>query len=176
MKHLLLSAGLTAVTIMIGTAANAQTADTTRERQMEAYRTYVQSQGTAPAEAGQKELAQAPKPVAVVAPANTDGVKTTVEKTTTKTYDVSKRKVGLVGGRAFPTRTETVDGGEVKEVTVNGVEVEKEVVKPDQMEGKEPKGAEGDYYTGRRGIRAYKDEEKKPNSNLDVHFTGKFNN
>jgi len=175
MNKMLLSAGLTAVTIMISAAANAQMSDEARAKQMDAYRAQVQAQGTTPVEAGQK-MPSVPVTAVVKTTTPVDGTTTTVEKTTTKSYDVSKRKVGLVGGRAFPTRTEKVDGGEVKEVTVNGVEVEKEVIKPDQMEGKTVESDGGDYYSGKRGVQAYKAEEEKPNSNLDVHYTGRFNN
>ena len=185
MNKMLLSAGVAVTVIMISAAANAETAtDTSRDRQMEAYRAYVQSQGTGAIEAGQADIA-AGKPAAnvntttaivpVVAP-TTDGVTTTVEKTTKTDYDVRKRKVGLVGGRAFPAKETKVEGGETKEVTVNGVPTVKEVIKADPMERKTPEGPEGDYYSGKRGVEAYKVEETKPNSNLDVHFTGKFNN
>jgi len=173
MKKLLLSAGLVAATIIISGAANAESGTPSKEKQLEAYRAYVAAQGTQPTEAGQAAIVAAPvTPVT----ATSVGATTTVEKTTTKTYEVSKRKVGLIGGRSFPTRKETVDGGEVKEVTVNGVETEKAVVKPDQMEGKAIDSNGGDYYAGRRGVQEYKEEAEKPNSNLDVHFTGRFNN
>jgi len=178
MNRLLLSAGLTAATILLSGAANAQTdTDANHERQMEAYRTYVSSQGTKPTETGQAAIAAGNNntpPVSVPAATSSE---TTVEKTTKTNYDVSKRKVGLVGGRPFQPKTEKVEGGETKEVTVNGVETENEVVKPDPMEGKTLGTDEaGDYYTGKRGVQAYKPEEKKPNSNLDVHYTGHFNN
>jgi len=183
MKTMLLSAGLVATTIMISAAANAQTTtDANREKQMEAYRTYVQSQGTAPTETGQAALAKGVPAANTNTTATTrvdtpaDGVTTTVETTTKTNYDIRKRKVGLVGGRPFPAKETKVDGGETKEVTVNGVPVVKEVIKADPMEGKTPEGPEGDYYSGKRGVEAYKVEETKPNSNLDVHFTGKFNN
>jgi hypothetical protein len=176
MKKLLLSAGLTAATILISAAANAQdTTDATRERQLEAYRAYVAAQGTKPTEAGQATLAAGntnTPPAAATTPVNGT---TTVEKTTTKTYDVSTRKVGLVGGRPFPARTETVDGGEVKEVTVDGMQTETDVVKPDPMAGQTDKPATGNYFTGPRGVTAYEGTAKQPNSNLGVHYTGSFN-
>ena len=175
MNKMLLSAGFAAVTIMLSAAANAD--EPSKDKQMEAYRAYVAAQGTAPSEAGQAAMAAgAPAATAVVTTTTPIGATTTVEKTTTKSYDISKRKVGLVGGRPFTPRKEEVAGGVTKEVTVNGVETENEVVKPDPMEGKTIDAGGGDYYSGKRGVQAYKPEEEKPNSNLDVHFTGHFNN
>lgn len=176
MNKMLLSAGFVAATIMISGAANAQDGAATKEKQMEAYRAYVQSQGTAPTEAGQAATLKAPAATVIVNTNTPIEPTTTVEKVTAKSYDVSKRKVGLIGGRAYQPRKETIDGGAIKEVTVNGVEVEKEVIKPDLMEGKTIDSNGGDYYSGRKGVQAYKPEEEKPNSNLDVHFTGRFNN
>lgn len=100
------------------------------------------------------------------------GTTTTVEKTTTKTYTVTKRRVGMIGNRPYPATTETVDGGETVETVVNGAQVGTQVVRPDPMiEGQQSKG--GDFYSAIPESTKYYGTE---GSNVRVHNRGGLNN
>lgn len=104
----------------------------------------------------------------------------TVERTTTKSYTVSKRKIGHVGGRPYPTVTETVDGGMTVEKFVNGTKTDTQVVKPDPMLDTKPSEDPNrkpyqypfrEYYTDDEGMKAL----GTPPTNVDVRKTGNFN-
>lgn len=57
----------------------------------------------------------------------------TVERTTTKTYTITKQRVGLVGGRPYPVKQEKEDGGVTVETFVNDVKTDTNILKPDPM-------------------------------------------
>ncbi len=97
--------------------------------------------GSAYAQQEPGQLATQPAPMAD--PALTDPdlmvhdpnvkVTRTLERTTTKNYTITKCKLGHVGGRPYPTRTENVEGGVTVEKYVNDIKTDTHVVKPDPM-------------------------------------------
>ncbi|NBX66716.1 MAG: hypothetical protein EBQ96_06960 [Proteobacteria bacterium] len=104
----------------------------------------------------------------------------TLERTTTKTYTVSKRKLGHVGGRPYPTRTETVDGGVVVEKFVNDTKTDTQVIKPDPMLDKKPSENPNrkpyqypfrEYYTDDEGLKALGDTP----TDVEIRHNGNFN-
>jgi hypothetical protein len=101
---------------------------------------------------------------------------TTLERTLTTTYTVKKRRVGLVGSRPFPTRSETVDGGVVVEKYVNDEKVDAQIVKPDPIEQIKAqqvnKTGVHSYYTNELGERLYKADPL----DLKIRNNGDFNN
>lgn len=125
----------------------------------------------------QTEPGQAVAPAA----ANTGAkVTKTVERTTTKTYTVTKRKVGHVGGRPYPARTETVDGGITVEKFVNDAKTDTQIVRPDPMLDQKPSENPNrkpyqypfrEYYTDDEGLEALGQMPE----NVDVRHTGNFN-
>lgn len=97
--------------------------------------------------------------------------KTIVEKTTATSYTVTSRKVGLIGGRPYKARTEEVEGGVRKDISVNGVPVESEILIVDTVAPISDNVAEGDYYSNNPEARVF----ERGKSNIHVHNTGRLN-
>lgn len=97
--------------------------------------------------------------------------KTIVEKTTATSYTVSKRKVGLKGGRPYKPQTEEVEGGVRKDISVNGVPVETQVIIVDAIAPIANSATEGDYYTNKPEAMVYEQQD----SNIHVHNIGRLN-
>jgi len=124
---------------------------------------------------------QAPTTAPAPSPATSGKVTTVTEKTTSKTYTVTKRRVGMVGYRAYPAQVEKVDGGMTTEKVVNGQVVSSEVLTPDPMLDTQGivngetnyAGPYEAYYTNSKGIRAI---GPVPPTNVKVYSTGDFNN
>lgn len=98
---------------------------------------------------------------------------TTLERTTTKSYTVTTRRVGLIGNRPYPVHTQTYEGGVVLEKYMDGTPQSIQIVEPDQagpaLEGKS--GQAHDYFTGADGARLYGADPL----NLRIHNQGRFN-
>lgn len=122
---------------------------------------------TAMVESGQQ--AAATETSTVIVPATST---TTVEKTTATSYTVTKRKVGLVGGRPYKPHSKDLEGGVRKDITVNGQKVETEIIIPDTVAAKADTIAEGDFYTNEPAAKVYEMDGK---SNVQVRYTGRLN-
>lgn len=96
----------------------------------------------------------------------------TLERTTTKTYTLTKQKVGHVGGRPYPKRQETVDGGVTVEKFVNDAKMDTKVLKPDPMLDQSTDGVARQYHTDDVGVKAIGAEAP---TNVKVRHVGNFN-
>lgn len=160
--------------VLATTAAHAQ--DTTAPME-EGQRVQLMAPKEGVATTTTTATAQAPAP----APATSGKVTTVTEKTTSKTYTVTKRRVGMVGYHAYPAQVEKVDGGVTTEKVVNGQVVSSEVLTPDPMLDTQGivngetnyAGPYESYYTNSKGIRAI---GPVPPTNVKVYSTGDFNN